>query len=185
MVNFEPLKVALFDWLHAAVNTQSNGTVLPEGHHQAIPVIRAEDDQIRPDGPFIEYKFLTGLSRLGTGDEMSFNNTDDTFIAKGQREITVSVNVLGTGAQEILATLQNSLSLVSINDGLRAAGLSVRQYEAIADVSVFQETKFEERAVLDVIFGLVLTTPDTVGRIESVEITSSLPGGTTEVVEIP
>ncbi len=187
---FEQLRVAIFDWLHQSLNSQSFDlagvpTVLPEGDENAVPVLRSEDDAIRPERLFVEFKLLTGLRKVGAIDELQYRATGDKFVSKGQREITVSINIVGEGAQECMAKIQNSLNLSYNQQLLRAAGLSVRQDEAVADTSVFQETNYEERAVFDVIFGVAVETDDPVSRIEDVELESNLAGGQTIIVSSP
>ena len=178
---YEDLKVAVFDWLHNALNFQNN-VLLEENSPDAVPIFRAESDAIRPERLFVEFKFLTGLNKIGTRDEL-LNAAGNTFKIRGQREITVSVNVIGVDAPIYAALIEQSLESPRIQDILRSAGLAPRVHENIADQSVFQETSFEERAVLDVIFGLSLELADAITYIESVEIKSDLPGGTTQIVD--
>ena len=179
--DFEPLKVAIFDWLNQAVNAGA-----AEGADNTTPILRAEDDSVRPQEGvlFIEYKFLTGLVKVGNIDEKFSKDGDPTkFILRGQRNITVSVTCFGTNAAGCMAQIQQSLSSPVECSILRSAGLSVRDDSAIADSSVFLETRFEERAVLDVIFGFTLETEIDLGTIESAEITSRLPAGKKQTID--
>ena len=178
--DFEPLKVAIFDWLNQAVNAG-----VAEGADNTTPILRAEDDSVRPQEGvlFIEYKFLTGLVKVGNIDEKFSKDGDPTkFILRGQRNITVSVTCFGTNAAGCMAQIQQSLSSPVECSILRSAGLSVRDDSAIADSSVFLETRFEERAVLDVIFGFTLESEIEPGLIESVEVTSKLPAGKKQTI---
>ena len=178
--DFEPLKVAIFDWLNQAVNAGA-----AEGAEGTTPILRAEDDGMRPQEGvlFIEYKFLTGLVKVGMADEKVPQGTDPTkFILRGQRNITVSVTCFGTNAAGCMAQIQQSLSSPLECSILRSAGMSVRDDSAIADSSVFLETRFEERAVLDVIFGFTLESEIEPGLIESVEVTSKLPAGKKQTI---
>lgn len=179
---FENINIAIFDWLHTAMNVQPNGSVLLENDPLAIPVFQAESDVIRPDDKaYVEWDFLSGVSKIGSIDEL-LNATANTYKLRGQREFSISVNFIGTGAAELAVLAQQSLDSPGIQDILRLAGLSVRGTETIADQTTFLETSFEERAVLDVILGLAIELSDSVSSIESVEVTSTLPGGDTRVI---
>lgn len=188
--SLDTLRDAIFDWVHTVLNTTSfasdgTPTVLDENDPNAIRVIRAENDQVRPKSLFVEFKLLTGLVKQGAVDETLFNTTEDTFFSKGQRDITVSIDAIGAGAQETISIIQNSLNLSYAHNILRSAGLSARGNESVVDQSAFLETNFEERAVLDIIFGVAIETVDPVSRIEDVEIKSNMVGGKTVLIESP
>ena len=187
-IDFEPIKVTLYDWLNSAVNSGDDTT------DDAVPIIRAEaeGDGPRPDEGklFIEYKFLTGLVKIGGKDELKpkldsgGNPTPDgVFLLRGQRSVTVSVTCFGENAAGCMAVIQQSLSSPVECSILRAGGLAVRNDEAIADATVFQETNFEERATLDVVFGFTLESEIDPGTIESTEFTSNLPGGKKSTID--
>ena len=176
-ISLEPIRVALFDWLHASVNSDGAGLTLAEGDANAIPVIRAEDDQVRPNRLFIEYKFLTGFNKIGERDQLRYSESDGSFKLKGEREFTVTVNIVGVNAADCAAQIVSCMESPAICDGLRSAGLATRNQLTVADASVFQETDFEERAVLDVVFGVALEKLDPVTFIELVKFTNGLPGG--------
>lgn len=182
---FEDIRIALFNWLHLSINYDYDADeLIPENDENAIPIFRADQDYLRPDGKlYVEYKFLTGLSKLGVNDEL-LNAPGNTFLLRGQREFTVTVNVLGNDAPEIAALIQQKLDSPVVHDQLRAAGLAVRNHETIADQTVFLETSDEDRAVIDVVFGIVLDLADAVTYIEQIELNSNLPGGGQSVVDI-
>jgi hypothetical protein len=180
-VDFEPIKVAIYDWLNQALNDGDDTT------ETAIPIIRAEDNSVRPqEGElFVEFKFLTGLVKIGVNDEkVPVSGQPTMFTLRGQRQITVSVTVFGENSAACMAQIQQSLSSPIECAILRAAGLAVRQDDAISDASVFLETSFENRSVLDVIFGLTLEKTVDLGTIESTELDgTALPGGQSIIVD--
>jgi len=180
---FELINDAIFNWLHTALNTQADASVLDENNPDAVPVFEAQSDVVRPDGRlYCEWDFLSGITKIGSIDEL-VNATANTYKLRGQREFSISVNFVGAGANEAAALCQQSLDSPVVNDLLRAVGLAVRGNETIADQTTFLETSFEERAILDVNLGLTLELVDSVKSIESVEVTSNLPGGTTQVID--
>lgn len=184
VVDFEPIRNALFDWLNESINGGA-----AEGSSGTIPILRAEtnganEDPVRPAWPkrFVEYKFLTGLTKIGSLDELIVGSGGECRL-RHQRQFTVSVSAFGESASGIIAAVQNGFRLPAVCSVLDAAGLSVRNDESFSDNTVFLETSFEERAVYDVIFGIALETPVDVGQIETVEVTSNNPGGKVSTID--
>lgn len=180
-VDFEPIRETLFDWLNQALNQGAE-----EGAEGTIPILRAEGDSVRPEEGqgFVDYKFLTGLVKAGMADELlPVEGNPDQSILRGQRNFTVSVTAYGPKAAECIAQIQQSLSSPIECDILRAGGLAVREDNNVSDASVLLETSFEERVVLDVIFGIALEGIVDPGRIEIVEVTSKLPGGKKSTID--
>ena len=183
-VDFEPLKVAVFDWLNLAINAG-----VPEGTAGTLPILRTEYDGPRPDGPFVEYKFPDTLIKHGMADEMVPKDGDPTlYKLRGQRSIVISINIISTNPSEILAQIQQSLSAPAECAILRAAGLSVFNDEAFSSATVFQETVHEDRAVLDVTFGYCLERDVAPGLLETMQISGELggaaEGGTLETTQL-
>ena len=184
-LNFEPVRDALFDWINKSINKASfNATTqdietIAEGSTDAIPIHRAETNYVRPNRPFVEYKFLTGLLGIGQVDELVFDEAQDKFKLLGRREFTVSVTAIGKlnednevirpDVQECIAQIQQGLDSPVICQGLRAAGLAVRDANTVADATVFQEEADEPRNVLDVRFGITLENFDIVDGLERIE----------------
>lgn len=181
---FDNIETAMFDSIHTAVNQQPDGSVLAENDKDAVPVFSAQADVIRPKRSYIEFDFLTTFIKLGTADEIKWDQSEGAFKISGQREFTISVNIIGNGAYEYAALIQQSFDAPTVVDILKGKGLVVRSSETIADRTVFLETKFEPRAVVDIRFGLCLELVDTLQWIEFVEIINNLPGGKTSVVDI-
>jgi len=173
-LNFDPIRDALYDWIYASINGS-----LAEDADGVIQVIRAEDDEVRPSEGFVEYKFLTSFIKLGR-DELRWDSDLSSFFIKGQREFTVSINVVGEKSHECAAEIIMGLESPTIRDVLCAAGLAFRGQESFQDVSQFLETDHEERQVLDFRFGVTLEKLDAVTTIDSVELTNKLGGLDTE-----
>ena len=181
VVDFEPIQTRIWDWLNQALNQGA-----AENSSGAIPILRAEGDAVRPQEgiAFVDFKFLTGLVKTGMADELLPKSGDPiNGILRGQRSFTVSVTAYGAKAPEMVAQIQQSLSSPIECDILRGGGLSVFNDEAITDASIFQETAFENRAVLDVTFGFALELEVAVGPIESIEVTANMPGGKKSTID--
>lgn len=174
-LDFDPVRDALFDWINQSLNkTGINGSTgavetLAENSPQAVPIFRAETNYTRPNRSFIEYKFLTGLLAIGNYDELVFDGAQDKYKLLGRREFVISVTAIGDKSQECIAQVQQGLDSPLICQGLKAAGLSVRDNNTVADATVFQEEDHEQRQVLDVRFGITLENFDLVDGLEVIE----------------
>lgn len=172
-IDFEPVKVAIFDWLHTALNG-----ALAEGAAGAIPVLRAEQNSTRPhDQLYVEYKFLTSFLKINPIDDLVWDEANSQFKLVGQREFVVSCHFIGEGAAECAAGAQMALSAPNICQIFRGNGMAVRNDRAINDTTQYLEEAFEPRAVLDVRFGLTLENLSIVsdlGTIESVELKNKI-----------
>lgn len=174
-IDFEPVRVALYDWIDKSINRQSFNTTTQqivtfnENSNEAVPIFRAQTNYTRPNRSFVEYKFLTGLLGVGQVDELVFDSAQDKFKLLGRREFSVSVTAIGDKAPECVAQIQQGLDSPLICSGLRAAGLSVRDSNTVADATVFQEEDHEERSILDVRFGITLENFDIVDGLERIE----------------
>lgn len=145
----------------------------------AIEVIWSEQAEIRPDRPYVMLKLITGPLR-GGHDEIR-QPTPGTYKVCGMRGITVSVNVFGEKALELAAQLQTSLEKITVQEALRSAGLSFIRAEAVTDLTVLMETRFDTRANLDAMFAYAENVDDNVGTIEHVAVKNLITGESTVV----
>src|SRR5687768_16278017 len=61
----------------------------------SLDVVFAEQSDPRPRPPYVAFKMLTGLTKVGSLDEMKFDADANTFRIKGQRRFTVSIQAVG------------------------------------------------------------------------------------------
>lgn len=153
-----------------------------------LEVVFADRSTPRPDAPYIAFKILTGLNKIGALDEIVREKLIDvgppevfeSLKVKGSRQFTVSITCVGKASEDeddedwvrgmdIASQLQNSLDLPSVHEVFRAANLSVVVDNAITNADEFLETDVEPRAVYDIIFSTMLVTEDDAGRIETVK----------------
>lgn len=172
-LDFDPIRDALFDWIHTAVNGS-----LSENDANSIPVRRAEEGSVAEDGEaYIEYKFLTGLIAVGLKDELRYDKDQDKFFLFGRREFSVQVEAFGDKAPECVAQIQQGLSAPNICEILRNAGIAVIDDNVISDATLFLETEYEPRALLDVRMSTALQNFDIVdglGTIDSVGLVNEI-----------
>lgn len=151
-VDIAGLKQGVFDWASAAADPNQVIWDRPN-----IPRPRTEDYL------YATLSFLTGPVRVG-GQDAAFINDLDQMEVRGFRQLTISVIVYGNDKVNVLqlaSDLQSSLHQPSVLQGLDASGLSVIEQGSVADISALLETGFEERAQLDVLFGVCASDIDT------------------------
>lgn len=182
-LDFDPIRDAIWDWINKSINKSGFNnatyeiTTYAENSTNAIPIRRAESNSVRPSGGFVEYKFLTGLLKIGLADELLWDSNTLKWKLRGIREFTISVTAFGDKSREVIALIQQGLSSPFIISTLRSVGLAVKEENTVSDATAFLEEDHEERSVLDVRFGLCLENTDIVSdlsAIESVELKNKI-----------
>jgi hypothetical protein len=162
-IDIEALQDVIYTWVWNRVRNTCQG----------ISVIWTEPNAPRPSIPYVGLKFLTGPVKLGHTDVIS-HVQDDEFVVEGQRTISLSVIVYGTGAHQIAVNLHASLELPSVLEQLRAGGIAIWNEGQVSDISAALETGFEERSNFDVLMGVVSSQTEDVGYIGTAEISGSM-----------
>ena len=124
----------------------------------SMPVVWANPNAPRPRArPYATIKSVTD-ARI-TREYIAPINAQGETVVTGQRVETFSVSVYyGTeeadprAAYRALQGLRDSLELPSVRDGLRAAGWVLQEVALLTDAPVPRETRWEQRATLDVLF---------------------------------
>jgi len=147
-------------------------------------VIEGESDP-RPDPPFVSFKMLTGLVKIGGHDEQIAANATAPFTIRSHREFTISVNAVGKPvgnyddlsdkirATDILTDVELSLQKPTVIQRLKDAGLAVIHSDSIVDLSQIIENETEPRAKLDIILRLRIDRTDDPGVIEHVQLSGA------------
>jgi hypothetical protein len=161
----EELEDTLWDCFWAMLGTEMQDCVTGQG------LIWAKQSRIRPEKPYITLDFLTSAIRTGDDDLRIVN---DKFTSQGHRTFGISVNAYGPEAVDLMERIKNALQLPSITDILCKAGLAAVTESDIRDLSELRESSFETRMQMDVIFRRTVSTTDSLGTIEKVEINGEL-----------
>lgn len=105
---------------------------------------------------------------------LSWRNLDAgheiTLTATGQRQITVSVHVLGPGALAAIETAQARLGLQSVIDALLTGGLAVIDAGPIQNLTAIANARRIDRRQMDVRFSLVSTAAEDTGYITKAHV---------------
>lgn len=138
-MEFAPYKTAIYNWF----SKQSN-----------ITAIWADQSKVRPKRPYATLKIITGTVKLGGQDNLRDGPAGRPFVLNGPRQISLSVNVYGEDAMDILTTVRDSLDDPAVIDDLDAHGLAVTDDGSVQNVTEALESHFEPRAQMDVVFML-------------------------------
>lgn len=138
-MEFAPYKTAIYNWF----SKQSD-----------ITTIWAEQGKARPKRPYATLKIISGTVKLGGQDNLRSDLSAGGFLLNGPRQITVSTNVYGEDAMDILTAVRDSLDDPAVVDDLDAHGLAVKEDGSVQNVTEALESHFEPRAQMDVVFML-------------------------------
>ena len=127
----------------------------------------------RPATPYALLSTLTGSVKTGFTDDLKYVS-GDTYSISGQRTLSFSIKVIGEGAVHAVSSLQSSLEKPTVLEALRASGLAVWDSGSVQSIPEILETGIEERANLDVLFGVLSSVTDEVGFIEEVEVEEAI-----------
>lgn len=154
-------------------------------------------DQIKTDFSFIVHVKLTGrkltfIHRIdntavtitnvvvtgGATQPVGTVSSDEYFNLAGLRTTTLSVSIYGRESMQFMVNLQNSLERPAVIDAFREVQLAVANHPDIMDIAALQETLFEARKVMDIIFNLGsnedISVPSETSVIEDVNINGTL-----------
>jgi len=108
--------------------------------------------------------------------------TDDTGISGmvGDREFTVQIQGYGGDPLTILNNLRTSLQKQTVLDSLRAVGIVFANWFPVNDITALVDSRFEQRASMDVLFRIADIYTDNLGVISTVNILEEIynPAGT-------
>ena len=153
------IKTTLYTWASGAADP--------------VKVIWADQGEHRPPKPYASID-LGPPSKIGGADEIRPQN-DGTLRVVGIRQATVSVNTFGPNAFEIMTAFQSSLETPAVQETMRIGGVTFVDSSVIRDLSVPLESRFEQRAQMDITVRVVAIVSDTsTGYIEKTELTDQM-----------
>jgi hypothetical protein len=136
-----------------------------------LTVIFAEQAAPRPEKqPYATIR-VDSLTPLGGMDESFPVNASGVIPMKGTRQITVTCEIIGNGATNLMERAQASLSKASWVEWFHGDyEISIVDAGAVNNLTGLLETEWEERAQMDVLVYYPYEQEDDVGLIETVEI---------------
>lgn len=168
MLTYEELEKAVYDWASAQSEWET---------------IFHDPNAPRPALPYLLLK-IDSFVQIGE-DCISPPNNEGECTISGSREFTLSINAYGDEGFAGLLLLRDSLQKPSVQMALNADGLVFVDHHGVKDLTTLLNTSFEQRAQMDVLFRVGNLIVDTVGYIETVEITGTYknPNGSTAMTE--
>ena len=142
-----------------------------------IPVIRAQRNGPRPklpeadeDAQLFAVIDLTNLSPKGFASKTVTNTTTNETAYSYIGTATLGIEFFGNEAIGQLETLRNTHEHELVSSYLDSAGASILDPGSVLDLTALKDSRFEERARLELIFHVSFTSSEVVNWIEKVEI---------------
>jgi hypothetical protein len=137
------VKDIIYDWV-VSYSIDGCFTESVEPH-----VIWAEQTGEQPEPPYITLKVINNLD---VGVKANYTYENDTLSYHKQKSLTLSVNMYGSDAMDVLTRLDDSLSLPEVRQYFIDNQLSPYDTSGVKDITVFLDTVYESRANLDIFF---------------------------------
>jgi len=155
-INFMTVRTSLYDW--AVANVQS-----------AMPVVYLFPNAPRPTVDYVSL-YISSVTQIGW--DYVQEPLDNTGISEqvGDREFTLQVQVYGGDPITTIQNLRTSLQKQTVLDSLRANGIVFANWFPINDVTELIDSRYEQRASMDILFRIADVYTDNLGMIETVEL---------------
>lgn len=159
-ISFSTVRTQLYNW--AVANLPSN-----------MPVIYWYNNAPRPTVDYVTL-YISSVVQIGR-DYISPPTSDMSGISNqvGDREFTLQVQAYGGDPLTILESLRTSLQKQSVLSSLQAVGLVYVNWFPITDITDLIDSRYEQRATMDLLFRVADIYTDTVGNINTVELTEN------------
>jgi hypothetical protein len=166
-IEWSSIKIALVRW------AKENSGINKKGRH-----IWANSKGAQPDLPYVTLKITSGPTKLGTTDELRYNQTTQKFETTGLRQFTLEVNSYGKDSLDIMTRLQLSIEQPEVVEFFRVHNMAVSHNNpVILDVGSLLETVIEERHSMELLFSTSYILETSENYIETVEYASDYDDG--------
>lgn len=166
-IDFSTVKTSLYTWATANV---------PSG----MPVILLYNNAPRPVIDYVTI-YVSTVSQIGWDYVRPPLTTAGISEQVGDREFTCQIQAYGGNPLNVLNNLRTSLQKQSVLDTLRANGIVFADWYPVNDITELVDTRFEQRASLDILFRIADIYDETSGVISTVSLEEVFkePDGTT------
>jgi hypothetical protein len=153
-IDFLQIRTYLYDWAIANI---------PNG----MPAIYLNSNAPRPT---VDYITLYIASVMQIGWDYTQDPTSDAGVANmiGDREFIFQVTAYGGDPISVLNNLRTSLQKETVLDSLRANGIVFVSWYDINDITQVIDSRYEQRAIMDIKFRIADIYTDTLGVIDTV-----------------
>lgn len=150
----------------------------------SYPVVFSGQNMVRPPAPFVSWKLLTGMIKIGSFDELYVNKNDLNYHLKGQRQFTALFEATGIAtdgtlknrvrATDILGEIQYSLNKPETIGHFQNINLVIQEENEISDITELLETEYEPRASLEITFRIAIDEIVDPGTIDLISVSGDL-----------
>ena len=156
-MTIQQVRDALYTWL----NSQKAS---------ATEVIYRDDNGPRGTGLYLAFT-VSANPKTGTPEQTLVDQGSGNQSVITHSEAMVNVQSYRDGAMDELVTIRDSLGKNTVLESLRASGVFFRRIAAdVTDIATVLDATFEERATMDLVFGIKNVATDNVDYIETVEL---------------
>lgn len=155
MITQDTIRDTLHDWIDA--NTTGLNAI-----------VRLEQNNPRPALPYVGYR-ISGLDKIGHDYVERPEDLQEARVS-GNREFTVEIQHFGSGAIDRLEGLRSSLEMPAQRVLFDAQGIAFVDDLGITDISQLLDTRYEERALLELRFRVGTDYTTITGQIDTVKI---------------
>ena len=139
-----------------------------------MPVIWYEPNSPRPVVSLVKVPYITLLiaSSIQINQDYSAPNANSSGVINmsGDRQFILQIQAYGGDTFTVLENLRTSLQKQSVLDTLRTNGIVFFNSFDINDITTLVDSQFEERAQMDIRFGIGQTYTDAPGYFDTIEI---------------
>jgi hypothetical protein len=155
-IDFMVVRTNLYNWAVANI---------PNG----MPVIYLYPNAPRPTVDYISL-YISSVNQIGWDWTQDPLNTSGDSAMVGDREFTLQVQAYGGDPITVMQNLRTSLQKQSVLDSLRVNGIVFVNWFPINDVTDLIDSRYEQRASMDILFRIADVYTDNLGVIETVEL---------------
>ena len=153
---FSDVKTSLYNWGIANVPA-------------AMPVLWLYPNAPRPTVDYVTF-LMASVNQIGWDFVPRPTTAPGVVTQVGDREFTLTVNAYVGDVMTVMNNLRTSLQKDTVLDTLRANGIVFVSWFPINDITDLVDSRFEQRATMDILFRLADTYSDTLGSIAQVEL---------------
>lgn len=153
MIDFNTYKPIIKSWIDTETSLTS---------------IRAEQNAPQPAKPYLTFRLSSSIQVHE--DAIGAPNSSGVAIISGNREFTLEVQGFGSGVLQVLSILLDSRNKPTINEYFTDNNLVLYDAGVILNITDLEESEYTERGSVEFFFRIGSEINDTIGLIESTEI---------------
>ena len=160
MIDFNLVRTNLYNWVIANIPT-------------GMPAIYLYSNAPR-NSPLAPVDYVTlniaSVVQIGWDYEQSPLTTGGISNSTGDREFTFQIQAYGGDVMTVMQNLRTSLQKQTVLDTLRLNGIVFANWFPINDLTTLVDSRYEQRASMDVLFRIADIYTDVVGVISTVRL---------------